>query len=468
MLEGSGEMPRILLVDDEQSMREMTRMMLSRDDYAVTVADSGEDAVEALETAEEETFDLVLTDLKMKGLSGLEVLDAVKRFDPSTQVVMMTAYATPETAVEAMKRGAYDYIEKPFKRESLLVLLSKALEKRRLLQENFLLREELAGRSGFGDMVGRSEAMVRLYEMLQRIAPTNTTVLVTGESGTGKELAARALHDRSPRNDASFVPVNCGAIPESLIESELFGHVKGAFTGAHRDKKGLFRAAEGGTVFLDEVGELPAATQVKLLRVLQERRVQPVGSTTRHDVDVRVVAATNRDLREEIRERRFREDLFYRLAVIEVQMPALRERTEDIPLLVEHFLHRYCEQQGKRIDGVTPEAMEVLVNYPWPGNVRELENVVERAVTLETDNLVSTDVLPYPMMQEESLMRLASDMDLPDEGLDLEAMVEKLERSLLTKALKRTGGNRTDAAKLLGISFRSIRYRLDKYDIDDI
>lgn len=458
-------MTHVLIVDDELSLRQMTRVMLSREGYEISVAESGEAAVQLIEEAGRASFDLILTDLKMEKLTGIDVLRAAKRFDPSTQVVLMTAHATTHTAVEAMKEGAYHYVEKPFKREPLIATLEKAAEKRALLRENLLLRKELAERTSFERMVGHSEPMRALYSMIERTASSKATVLITGESGTGKELVARALHAQSPRADGPLVPVNCGAIPESLIESELFGYVKGAFTGANKDKMGLFEAADGGTLFLDEVGELPLNLQVKLLRALQEKRIQPVGSVSELPVDVRIVAATNRDLRTEIEEKRFREDLFYRLNVIELRIPPLRERTEDIPLLLEHFLHRFNTEHGKDIQGISHEATEVLVNYPYPGNVRELESIMERAVTLEIGGMISTEVLPYSMMQHESFKKMASELEIPDDGMDLEQMVENLERSLLQKALTKTGGNRTEAAKLLGISFRSIRYRLDKYNL---
>ncbi|PJB48631.1 MAG: Fis family transcriptional regulator [Deltaproteobacteria bacterium CG_4_9_14_3_um_filter_63_12] len=455
--------PRLLLVDDEASLREMTRILLGREGFDVVTAASGEEALVKLEG--EGTFDLILTDLRMTGLTGLDVLSAAKRRDPSTQVIMMTAYASSETAVAAMKSGAYDYIEKPFKREALVVLLLKALEKRQLMQENFILKREAASRTSFGRMVGKSPKMKGLFSLLERVAGARTTILIQGESGTGKELVARAIHENSPRADRPFIAVNCGAIPEQLLEGEFFGHMKGAFTGAHRDRVGLFMAADGGTIFLDEVGELPLQMQVKLLRVLQERKIQPVGSVVETVVDVRVVAATNKDLFEEVQTKRFREDLYYRLNVIQLEVPPLRERSEDIPLLIQHFLGRFSQEQDKRIEGVSPRAMEVLLNYSYPGNVRELENIIERAVTLELDTLISTEVLPTPMMRKEQFLRLASDLELPEEGLELEQMVENLERSLLLQAIERSQGNRTEAAKLLGISFRSIRYRLDKYGI---
>ncbi|MDX9724055.1 MAG: sigma-54 dependent transcriptional regulator, partial [Myxococcota bacterium] len=348
----------------------------------------------------------------------------------------------------------------------LTTLLSKALEKRQILQENVQLKRQIEG-ARLGKMIGQSKPMQQLYDLLRRVAPTRTNVLIVGETGTGKELVARALHELSTRAKQAFVTVNCGAIPENLIESELFGHVKGSFTGAIRDKVGLFAAADGGTLFLDEIGELPLLTQVRLLRVLQERRLQPVGSTQELEVDVRVVAATNRDLVEEVRERRMREDLYYRLNVIQINMPPLRDRPEDIPLLTQHFVNKFAKEQNKEIEGLSPEAMQLLMGYRFPGNVRELENIVERAVTLSSSPKISTELLPSPMLQKEQLTRVSAELGLPEEGIDLEQMVEGLERSLLDKALARTKGNRTEAAKLLNISFRSLRYRLNKYGMGE-
>ena len=454
---------RILIIDDERSMREFVSILLKKQGHEVDMADCAEAGFEKIDS---ENFDLVLTDLKMPGASGLDVLAYQKKRDPSTQVVLMTAYASHDTAVKAMKAGATDYITKPFKVEELLVQVDKALEIRALERENFYLKQRLADRTGLNRLVGRSTAMRRVYDMIMRVAPTRTTVLITGESGTGKELVAKATHENSDRKGAAFVPVNCGAIPENLIESELFGHVKGAFTGAASEKKGLFEMAHEGTIFLDEVGELPMSMQVKLLRVLQERAIKQVGAVQEKAVDIRVVAATNRDLKAMVDANEFREDLYYRLNVIQLMIPALRERREDLPLLIQHFLQKYADDLGKEIRGVERSAMDLLLSYPYDGNVRELENIIERAVTLEPGDMVTTESLPMHMQSGSNLLQWAGDLEIPEDGLDLDAIVENLERNLITKALRRSGGVRKGAAKLLGISFRSMRYRLDKYDID--
>ncbi len=457
---------RILVVDDELSMREMLKILLEEDGYDVRLADSGEQAFVLLGDDE---FDLVLTDLKMDQVDGLEVVKRAKDTSPATQVVVMTAFATTETAVEAMKRGAYDYVMKPFKVEALKVVIGKALEKRALLQDNVSLRAELAERYSFGRLIGKSPAMGQVYDLIAKVAPTRTNVLLYGESGTGKELVARALHYNSPRNSKPFFVINCGAIPGALMESELFGHEKGAFTGAMRSKQGIFEAADGSTLLLDEIGELPQPLQVKLLRVLQEKRVKRVGGLREDPVDVRVIAATNRKLEEDVESGKFREDLFYRLNVIQIRLPSLRNRREDVPLLAAHFLEQYTEEMGKAVPGFSREAMQALLANPFPGNVRELANLVERAVTLAEPGeeigmaLLPSERGPSGPARAESVR----EMELPPGGVDMERLVGDLERRLLLEALRRTGGVRKEAAKLLKISFRSIRYRLDKYGIDD-
>jgi two-component system response regulator PilR (NtrC family) len=449
----------ILVVDDERSMREMLALYLSRAGHAVESAGSGAEARRALAARER---DLVITDLQMPDASGLDVLAECKALYPETQVVVVTAYATAETAIAAMKAGAYDYLVKPFKLEEVGLVVERALERRQLMRQNVALRDEIKGRYRLDRLLGKSAAMQRVFDMLRKIAPARTSVLLVGESGTGKELAARALHELSPRAEHSFVAVNCGAIPETLIESELFGHVKGSFTGATADKEGLFEAAHGGTLMLDEVAELPLGMQVKLLRVLQERKVKPVGGVSEREIDVRVVAATNRDLETEVEKGAFRQDLYYRLNVIQVRMPPLRERREDVPLLVDHFVKKFAAEHAQPITGVDADAMAVLTAHNFPGNVRELENLVERAVTLSSGGHITADALPDLSRAERAA---AAGPDLPATGFDLERELESFERGLLLKGLERTGGNRTLAARLLGVSFRSLRYRLSKLGI---
>jgi two-component system response regulator PilR (NtrC family) len=452
----------ILLVDDERSVREVLAIYLRRAGHQVEAAANVTEARAALAARE---FDVVITDLRMPDGTGLDVLAESKARRAGTEVVVATAYATAETAIAAMKAGAYDYLLKPFKVDEVGLVVERALERRTLLRQNLALRDEIKGRYRLDRLLGKSAPMQRLYDLVRKVAPTRTSVLLVGESGTGKELAARALHELGPRAERPFVAVNCGAIPEALLESELFGYVKGAFTGASSEKTGLFEAASGGTLFLDEVGELPAAMQVKLLRALQERRVKPVGGVAEREVDVRVVAATNRDLEAEVERGTFRQDLYYRLNVIQIRMPPLRERREDIPLLVEHFLRKLGAEHGRPVTEIDGAAMSALTGYGYPGNVRELENLIERAITLSSDGRVTLEALPdlAPAGTGGGGGRAAP--ALPPEGLDLEREVEGFERDILLRALERTEGNRTEAARLLGISFRSMRYRLSKLGI---
>ncbi len=454
----------ILVVDDEQSMREFLTIMLEKEGHEVVTEERGEGAIERIEDGER--FRLVITDLKMPGADGQDVLETSKQVDPACQVVIITAHATPESAISALKSGAYDYIQKPFKVDQAKAVVERALEKYDLKSENVYLRRALANKEQFGDIIGQSEPMQEVFNLISQVAPTPSTVLITGESGTGKELVAQAIHQRSEVSEGPFRPISCGAIPESLIESELFGHIKGAFTGAEEDKEGIFQAAQGGTVFLDEIGELNEATQVKLLRVLQERKVKPVGSNEELDVDCRILAATNRDLRQEVEDGHFREDLFFRLNVIPIELPPLRNRRSDIPLLARHFVEEISESMEKQIDGISAEVKRALLNYSFPGNVRELENLMQRAVTLTQDSLIGMDVMPSHL-QEDSFDEITQDLDVPEDGLDLEAMVEQLECRLIEKALDQTDGVKKEAAEKLGISFRSLRYRLDKYEIED-
>src|SRR3954467_2805769 len=460
-------MARVLVVDDEHSMRVFLEVLLSRAGHAVEVAS---DAASAIVKASAGEFDVVVTDLMLGrgGGSGLEVLSAIYKSHPETEVIVMTAHASDESDLSAMRMGAYDYVAKPFKKnDELVLLIEKALEKRGLAQreksltrDNELLREQLSSKARFEGMVGRSPAMMSVYSLVEKVAASRTTVLITGESGVGKELVARAVHAKSPRANASFLAVNCGAIPEGLIESELFGHVKGAFTGAAGAKEGLFQAAHGGTLFLDEIGELGLSLQVKLLGAAQDRRVRPVGSTEDVEVDVRLVTATNRDLPEEVRAGRFREDLYYRLNVVQVRVPPLRERREDFLALAEPFLKRFGAEHGRGRLRLSTDAIRRLDDYPFPGNVRELENLIERAVALSSGSEVAVDALPAPLRMPASGNSIASG-PLPA-GFSLEAHLASVERELIDRALSESRGVKKDAAAKLGLTFRQLRHRIKK------
>jgi len=449
---------RVLVVDDEQSMRELLAIMLRQAGYEVTLADGGEAAVETLSKGE--SFDLVVTDLRMRKVDGLAVLKAAKEFSPRTVVLMVTAFASTETAVEAMKLGAYDYVTKPFKLDELKLTVRNALERRRLQDENQALKRQLRRERGFENFVGRSPKMLDVFETIRKTADSGSTVMITGESGTGKELVAQALHWESSRRSGPFVSVNCGAVPETLMESELFGHVKGAFTGAVANTEGLFAAATGGTLFLDEITEIPQTVQVKLLRAIQERQVRRVGDTRDVKIDVRLVAASNRDLGKAVADGVLREDLFYRLNVIPIHLPPLRDRREDIPLLVAHFIKKLAREVGRPVQGVAPEAVAVLEQYHWPGNIRELENVVERAMVLGASELIDLEALPATVRQPRS--RDEMPVELPADGIDLEATLDRIERRYMQLALDRVGGVQTRAAELLRVSFRQFRYKLQK------
>jgi two-component system response regulator PilR (NtrC family) len=455
------EQSRILVVDDERSMREFLEIFFRREGYDVTTADNVESALLAVDS---DDFDLVITDIQMPERSGLDLLYEVREVSPETPVVMITAFATTETAIAAMKQGAYDYITKPFKVDEIRVVVEKALEKKTLTQENQRLKTELRSQARSRNLVGTGPAMQRIYDLVAQVAATKSNVLISGESGTGKELVARAIHEQSDRAERAFVAVNCAAIPENLLESELFGHVKGAFTGAVQNKAGLFETADQGTLFLDEVGELSPTLQVKLLRVIQEKCIRRVGGTGDRRVDVRLLAATNRELEEEVSQGRFREDLYYRLNVIQIGLPPLRERTEDVPLLVHHFMEKYSAELGKPIRGIADDALECLMGYGFPGNVRELENVIERAVALSRSDVIEREALPPTVLNPPAL---SAESKIPVDGVDLEGMLASYERGLLTEALQRTGGIKKRAAQLLGVSFRSFRYRLEKLGLDD-
>ena len=458
------EKGKILVVDDERSMREFLGIMLAKEGYGVTQCPDGETA---LRQVEEDIFDLVIMDIRMPKMDGIAVLERIKEITPETIVIMITAFASTDTAVRAMKKGAYDYITKPFKIDEIKLIIRNALEKKTLEKENILLKRLVETKFSFDNIIGQSPKMLAIYELMEKVAPTKTNILITGESGTGKELVAKAIHFNSPRREKVFVTLNCGAIPENLLESELFGHMKGAFTGAMYNKRGLFEVADGGSIFLDEIGELPLSMQVKLLRILQDKEFTRVGGTEPIKVDVRIISASNKDLEEAVREKKFREDLYYRLNVIQIKLPLLRERKEDIALLTENFIKKYAQELDKDIREISPDAMKVLVHYDYPGNVRELQNIIERAIALETSNTLTAENLESYMDEQRGVKSMDDRLfDIPAEGIDLEKVVEDLERNLLIKALQRAKGVKKKAAELLNINFRSIRYRLEKYGIN--
>ena len=445
-------------------MRDFLKIMLKKEQYEVTVVEDGQEACRAID---EDIYDLVITDIKMPGISGLEVLRHVKQVAPETLVLVITAFSSTEDAVSAMKQGALDYITKPFDIEEIKLVIRNALERKRLGEEHEYYKRQYDHQFDVGNIVGKSRAIRDIFEMIRRVGPSKSTVLVTGESGTGKELIARAIHQNSPRREAAFVAVSCGAIPENLLESELFGYMKGAFTGAAANKIGLFELADRGTLFLDEIGELPLLIQVKLLRVLQERQFKRVGGTKDISVDVRIVAATNRDLQKMVAENSFRKDLYYRLNVIPIHLPPLRDRQEDIPLLAKFFLEKYNQEIGRHFTHIADDAMTKLLGYEWPGNIRELENVIERAVALEAEPAIELAGLPENIRGTSNPLASRIPAEIPPEGIDLENIVDEIEKDLLVKALEKTGWVKKHAANLLHLSFRSFRYRLDKFEIDE-
>jgi two-component system response regulator PilR (NtrC family) len=455
-------LPRILVVDDERSMRELLAIVLRREGYDVLLAESGKAAIDTLER---EPVDLLISDIRMPDLSGVEVLRAAKRIDHDILGIMITAFASTETAVEAMRLGACDYLSKPFDMDLLKMKVREKIENRQLRQENVLLKRTLGVSHQFANIVGRSEAMLAVFKLIETVARTNSTILLTGESGTGKGLVAQAIHFHSLRRERPMVSVNCGALPETLLESELFGHMRGSFTGADSNKKGLLEVAERGTIFLDEIGEMSAVMQVKFLRVLQERRFRRLGGLEELQADIRVIAATNQDLTKLVGEGRFREDLFYRINVIPIALPPLRERREDIPLIADHFLAKYSSQMEKPITGVSRDAMQLLLRHDWPGNIRELENVIERAVALETTPTILSDSLPAAVRGQAVRVNNQGVDHLPESGFDLEAHVKEIERGYIAQALQRAGGVQVKAAELLGMSFRSFRYYVKKYNV---
>ena len=455
---------KVLIVEDEPGLRQMLEILFRREGYAVVAAPGCRAALEAI-NQHPQPFPVVLSDLAMPDGSGMEVLAAAKARNASTEVILITAHSTVENAIGAMRSGAYDFVSKPFDAAELAMLVAKALEKQQLAQENRRLRARVSELVDT-DVLGRSSAMRAVLDLVHRIANMRTTVLITGESGSGKERVARAVHDASDRRAKPFLVVNCGALPEALMESELFGHEKGSFTGAQSKHLGLFREASGGTVLLDEVGELPANLQVKLLRVLQERSVRAVGATQETPIDVRVLAATNRDVESDVSSGKFRQDLYYRLNVIRIALPPLRERREDIPMLAERFMRRFADEMGKEVAGFTPDAIRALQAYAFPGNVRELENMLERAVALAGSSIIGLGDFPQELSGSVGAPG-GTLLELPEGGCNLDEVVNEVERRLLTSALDRTGGVRTAAAKLLGISFRSLRYRLAKLGLGE-
>jgi len=462
---------RLLVVEDEKSMRDLLALMLGKEGYNVDVAESATAACEMFENCN--PWDLIISDISMPGMSGLEMLEVVRERFPQTAVIIMTAFGSKETAIEALNAGASYYVEKPFDLDEVKTVVRKTLDLKRVVNENAGLKlqnrdlkAELHGRYTFDGLVGRSQKMKSIFELIERVATTGSTIMVSGESGTGKELIARAIHYNSGRGDLPFVSINCGALPDELLESELFGHRKGSFTGAVSNKKGLFEVANGGTIFLDEIGETTPAMQIKLLRVLQERTIRPVGGTEEIPVDVRVVTATNQDLEQMVQDRQFREDLFYRINVIAIRMPALREKAEDIPSLAEHFLEKYLALVGKtNLRGISPQALEQLEAYHWPGNVRQLENVIERAVALETADEIQAESLPAEVRGSVDASPADESVTLPPSGLDLEVYLEELRQRYMQTSMKRVGGVQTRAAELLGMTFRSFRYFAKKYRI---
>ena len=455
---------RILIVDDDEALRESLELILSAEGYSVLCADRGETALEVIEHS---SVDAVLCDLRMPGIDGFDLLPQISRLLPGVPIILMSAHGTQDLAIEAIRRGAYDYLAKPFQPAKIRLILRKAHEREALRQKNNLLERDISRTLGDRAIVAASDGMISLLELLERTAAYKSTILVTGESGTGKEVIARAIHTQSPRRDAPFVVVNCGAIPENLFESELFGHVKGAFSGANRGQRGLFAEANKGSLFLDEIAEMPIGLQVKLLRAIQEEEIQPVGDNKTQTVDVRVIAATSRDLAVEIEEGRFREDLFYRLNVVRLEVPPLRERRQDVPLLVDHFLSRFRDNLGKNVRSVSDDVLEFLVNYRWPGNVRELENMIERAMILTDGETIDISALPTCVLVA-SRADTSSGAGLDeDEDFSLKRARQRFEAQLIRRALGRTGGNRTHAARLLEISHRALLYKLKDYGIRD-
>jgi two-component system response regulator PilR (NtrC family) len=449
----------IHLIDDEPVIHDVLGQLLSAEGYQVEISSSGE---EALTKFREQEFDLVLLDLLMPGMDGLEVLKEIKKIDPEVPIIIITAYASVESALSAMKMGAFDYIQKPFKNEELLLTISRALEHHQLKEENIRLQSELKKKFSFGNIIGKSREMMSVFELIKAAAPTRSTILIQGESGTGKELVARAIHLNSDRSQYPFVVVNSGSLPPDLLESHLFGHVKGAFTGAVADKKGLFEAADRGTIFFDEISSISLETQVKLLRVMQDKEFMRLGGTKTIKVDVRIIAATNTDLEELIQQKAFRKDLFYRLNVIKIELPPLRSRKEDIPLLVKHFIQLYNQENGKEVEGVSEEVMEILMDYNWPGNVRELENVLERAVVLSKSKIITKELLPPFLLEGQKF----GYEEFNDYNFNLKEKTLEFQKKLIVNALKKAGGIQKQAAQMLGLKPTTLNEMLKRLKIN--
>ena len=462
----SKKSPNILVIDDELSMREFLELMLTKEGYNVSCAETGKKAISMVN---KKYFDLLLCDIRLGDISGIDVLRAAKKQNPNTVVIMISAYASAETAVEAMNEGAYDYVPKPFDNEELRQTIKKALDLKTIEHEKEILDSELEKNLHFGRIVGNSPRMLHIYDMVNQVAKTKTNILISGESGTGKELIALAIHKQSDRHDKPFVVINCGGIPETLMESELFGHKKGSFTGATQDKKGLFKTADKGTIFLDEIGEFTPPIQVKLLRVVQEKVFKEVGGNEDISVDIRIISATNKELEEEVIAGNFREDLFYRLNVIEIKMPPLRERKSDLRALAQHFLEKHSKEMGKEITKISSYAIDLLQKYDFPGNIRELENLLERSVALSSTNIILPESLALSIHKRrwiEGIKDKRFDLDEVPKGVSLDAILEEIERAYIKKALDCKNGNKNKTAGLLGLSLRSLRYRIEKLGIE--
>ncbi len=462
----SNKTQNILVVDDELSMREFLELMLTKEGYNVSCAETGKKAISMVN---KKYFDLLLCDIRLGDISGIDVLRAAKKQNPNTVVIMISAYASAETAVEAMNEGAYDYVPKPFDNEELRQTIKKALDLKTIEHEKEILDSELEKNLHFGRIVGNSPRMLHIYDMVNQVAKTKTNILISGESGTGKELIALAIHKQSDRHDKPFVVINCGGIPETLMESELFGHKKGSFTGATQDKKGLFKTADKGTIFLDEIGEFTPPIQVKLLRVVQEKVFKEVGGNEDISVDIRIISATNKELEEEVIAGNFREDLFYRLNVIEIKMPPLRERKSDLRALAQHFLEKHSKEMGKEITKISSYAIDLLQKYDFPGNIRELENLLERSVALSSTNIILPESLALSIHKRrwiEGIKDKRFDLDEVPKGVSLDAILEEIERAYIKKALDCKNGNKNKTAGLLGLSLRSLRYRIEKLGIE--